>query len=314
MRALVVPTNRPDGYQEFWAAWVRREQAKWDYVIVVEDDHDKTCGMPCDEHVCWQDIDQELCDQAWIISRRDSAIRSYGFWRAYQAGADEIFTLDDDCFPLGDLFIEQHLANLYQTKRWAHSIAGVRTRGLPYFQHGVLKNVMISHGLWCGVPDFDAVQTLAREEIKSFHPPEGTHVVPSGQYFPMCGMNLAFRREATPLMYFPLMGEGTPFRRFDDIWCGVMAKRVCDHLGWHIVTGEPFVDHCRASNVMVNLAKEAPGIGRNETFWSDVDAITLTEVTAAGCMGQIGENFTHAADSYLQRLGRALCIWSEKFQ
>ena len=45
-------------------------------------------------------------------------------------------------------------------------------------------------------------------------------------------MSLAFRIEALPLMYLPLMGEGQPYDRFDNIWGGVIAKRVCDHLGW----------------------------------------------------------------------------------
>lgn len=39
---------------------------------------------------------------------------------------------------------------------------------------------------------------------------------PQGTLFPMCGMNLAFDREAIgPAMYFGLMGEGQPWGRYD---------------------------------------------------------------------------------------------------
>jgi len=314
MRALVVPTNRPDNFRAFWHAWSRDILDQFDSVIVVEDGPTKTGGLPGDEHVCWQEIEHELQDQAWIISRRDSAIRSYGFWRAYVAGATEIFTLDDDCFPVpGQSHIASHIQNLYATSRWTSSVPGMRTRGLPYFELGLLPNVQISHGLWRGIPDIDAVQTLAGVQQAEFAPPPGRHVVPHGQYMPLCGMNLAFTRAATPLMYFPLMGEGTPFRRFDDIWCGILAKRVCDHLGWHIVTGEPHIEHLRASGVMTNLVKEAPGIARNETFWQEIDSARLTETTAAGCMFQLGTHCQVSADPYLLRLGRALCIWAELF-
>jgi len=41
------------------------------------------------------------------------------------------------------------------------------------------------------------------------------------------------------------MGEGQPYRRFDDIWFGVIAKRICDHLGWSIAVGDPHVHHGR---------------------------------------------------------------------
>lgn len=37
-----------------------------------------------------------------------------------------------------------------------------------------------------------------------------------GTLFPMCGMNLAFDRDAIgPAMYFGLMGEGQPWGRYD---------------------------------------------------------------------------------------------------
>ena len=80
------------------------------------------------------------------------------------------------------------------------------------------------------------------------------------QLFPMSGMNLAFRRDVACLMYFAPMGLDQPFARFDDIWCGLLAQRICRHLDYSIVAGRPHVDHRRASDPFRNLVKEAPGV------------------------------------------------------
>ena len=92
----------------------------------------------------------------------------------------------------------------------------------------------------------------------------------------MCSMNIAWRAGVHAAMYFLLMGPDYPFDRFGDIWGGVLAKRVADHLGLAVNSGSPGVLHERASNVFVNLAKESRGLGVNETFWRAVDSVVLT--------------------------------------
>lgn len=128
-----------------------------------------------------------------------------------------------------------------------------------------------------------------------------------------CGMNICFKREITPLMYFALMGEGYPYKRFEDIWCGVISKKVCDHLGLLISVGRPFVFHSRASDPFVNLAKEAPGVGANETFWEKVDNIELSGKTPCDCMLEIGEGLKQDDDDYVQKLGEAIIVWAQLF-
>lgn len=313
---IVVPTNRPDRVSNFLKAW--RNSGQWNEttnVIVVEDGPERSPGIEAETHVCWTDIRDDLGDDRWIISRKDSGIRCYGYYLAYKAGADVIVTLDDDCMPEpGQNLVGGHLANLTKTTRWCGSMPGVRTRGIPWIEQGILSTVKISHGLWCGVPDLDAVQSLNSRGtplLTDFRPQCPIHVIPHGQYFPMCGMNLAFWRDATPLMYFPIMGEGWPYRRFDDIWCGLIAKKVCDHLGWHIVSGEPYVRHERASGIMANLVKEAPGISTNEWFWKVLDCLSLTENTAVGCVEELGLQLSeHSTEPYFQKLGQAMTIWA----
>jgi reversibly glycosylated polypeptide/UDP-arabinopyranose mutase len=310
--ALVIPSCRGEQLQAFLEAW---EPVRfWDTLVIVEDGPTRTFDVPTPHHFAHADIDKTLGPDAWIISRRDSAIRSFGFLIAYRLGADLIVTLDDDCQPHpGRDFLRGHLDALERTTRWASSVPGMRVRGLPYENLGTLSTVKLNVGLWSGVPDLDASTRLVCGAAADFTPPAGSRVLPSGQYVPICGMNLAFRREFAPLSYFPLMGEGQPYRRFDDIWFGLIAKRICDHLGWHVTVGTPWVRHIRVSDPYANLVKEAPGIALNERLWQIVDALPLTEATAAGCLVEVGQGLQESGDEYLQALGRALRVWAGFF-
>lgn len=311
MNVLVVPSIRESHFHEFMSKW---DDLDWT-IIVVEDSPKKSFRLTETYHFAWEDIDQELGDKSWVISHRDSSIRSFGHYMAYKMGADYIFTLDDDCFPGGFVnsrHIQDHLNKLNNVSRWTYSVPGYKTRGVPYQNTGAANNVMLSVGLWEGVPDFDAVQTLGGAHHVTL--PRHDFLVARGQYFPMCGMNLCFKREITPLMYFPLMGEGQPYRRFDDIWCGIIAKKIMDHLNMLVSIGEPSIHHAKASNVFTNLVKEAPGIAFNEHFWEIIDGIPLTGDTPAACMLEVGLALHKMEDSYLSRLGQAIQVWVSLFQ
>lgn len=208
---------------------------------------------------------------------------------------------------------------------------GSRSRGLPYNNPGELKNVMANIGLWLGDGDPDAVQSLTETYYQAFGP--GNRIIPHNQYVPVCGMNLCVKREALPLFYFPLMGKGQPYRRFDDIWAGVVAKKCFDHLGWSLSVGEPYVDHRRASFTMANLVSEAPGIAANEHFWEYVDAVDLNinmttpdiymkdswsrEQYVMCKLGAGLQEQSHLRNDlpfdYMNRLGQAIRIWSSLF-
>jgi reversibly glycosylated polypeptide / UDP-arabinopyranose mutase len=310
MRALVVPTIRLASIKNFLDLW--NPIKDWDVTIVVEDNPEKTFDIDVDYHFSWKEIDADLLEDSWIISKRDSAIRSYGFYKAYQIGADYIFTLDDDCLPLNNQkFCQEHINNLEKTSKWCESVLGFRTRGIPYKKLGLLENVVFSMGLWEGVPDFDAVHMLA-DCIGPLRLTE-TRVMPRGQYFPFCGMNFAFKKEATPMCLFALMGQGSPFGRFDDIWFGIICKKICDHLNYFITCGKPYIYHSKASDAFNNLVKEAPGIKFNENFWQIVDDIVLTGSTSVDCMNEIGIALEKQDEEYLKKFGKAIQIWSNLF-
>lgn len=315
MKALVIPSVREHQLHQFLDAW--RPHRFWDRLIVVEDNSSHTFKLndPDLVHLCWHDFGPRLNSAQSIISRRDSAVRSFGFLTAWDLGAEVIFTLDDDTRPIAGVdHGALHLRALQASPRWVESIPGMRTRGLPYQNRGTLDSVVCNMGTWSGVPDLDAVGSLALGCPTDFAAPRGSRVLAQRQYAPVCGMNLAFRREFTPLAYFGLQGHGQPYSRFDDIWFGVWAKRICDHLGWSIAVGDPPVRHLRASDPFVNLMKEAPGIVMNESFWQLVDGAPLTSSSPAGCLAELGEHFlSQGANPYMRKLGRAVQLWAGLF-
>lgn len=320
---IVVPTIREPQINAFLDAW------QWPCsVIVVEDNPERSFQLPPRiDHYAWADIDRDLGDDSWIIPRRTDCVRSYGYWKAWQTEKPYIITLDDDCLPTNDSygpydFIDRHLNNLQpqSVERWQSTLANDYPRGYPYEQRAALAEIGISHGLWRGVLDYDSLTQLyyGRRTAPLTMPCEG--VIPRGQYFPMCGMNLAWRREYTPLMYFLLMGQDRqgnryPFDRFGDIWCGVIAKKILDHLGIAVWSGAPFVRHERASNVWANFDKEHAGIIQNETFWQWVDGVRLTETTPLRCYRELTRKLLDdTLESYRQCLIGAMSVWSALYE
>lgn len=312
--AIVIPTIREKNIIDFLAVWATEFSNH--EVIVVEDNPEKSFEISGANirHFCWADIDQELGSESWIIPRRTDCIRSFGYLKALESGPDIIVTLDDDCYPAANGFLEKHYQKLSepaQETAWVSTGVGVRPRGMPYHEPFRSAECTISHGLWDRVPDFDAVTQLANTRFQGdFEPLE--QVIPKGKFFPMCGMNLAFRPKMVPAMYFLLMGRDWPFDRFGDIWCGVFAKKICDHLGLAVSSGEPRVEHQRASNVWANLRKEMPGYEVNETLWREVDSISLTKGTVRDCYVEIAQKFPLAGE-YWDRLRMAMTLWAELF-
>jgi hypothetical protein len=170
---------------------------------------------------------------------------------------------------------------------------------------------VLNHGLWSGVPDFDAcTQLVARRMEISVAWSDQT--ISRGQYFPMCSMNIAWRPEFTPAMYFLLMGPTYPFDRFGDIWAGVLAKRIADHLGLMVNSGSPGILHERASNVFENLAKESRGLSVNERFWRAVDSVVLTATTVQGAYAELADRLPLDGAEFSE-LRRAMRTWAELF-
>lgn len=229
---------------------------------------------------------------------------------------DLVVTLDDDCFPT-ECFASRTIGQAYHEAMshacWQESVSGMRTRGMPYRDVGSMRS-FLHMGLWRNVPDLDGICQLhamgCGQPTGGFAPPTGRRVVSDRQFFPMSSMNLAFRRELIPAMYFPLMGDGQPCGCFDDIWAGVIAQRICRHLRLPISIGEPHVEHRRASDPFVNLKKEAPGVAMHERLWQIVDDCELGGSDALDCVREMSGHLRSQSDGYVIRLGEALAAWS----
>lgn len=315
---IVIPTIRD---LKFLHAW--KKQFRDCQLIICEDRPKKTLKLPKIGkkiyHFSWEEIDQNLKDKSWIVPRKVSAIRNYGFLKAYQMGADIIVTLDDDCYPVPNHhLIRDHLQNLQLKipKNWTNTYPDrnfLYTRGMPYLNRNE-QPVMLSHGLWTNVLDLDAPTHLQNLPFRARFAEHFLQIIPSGTFFPMCSMNLAFRREITPLMYFPLMGENNQgnkwgYDRFDDIWAGLLAKKIMDHLDFGVVNGSPFVEHKKASNPFSNLIKEANGIKTNEEIWKQIQQVKLSEKNPKDCYLELINKIEWPKEQYFHKLKKAMNIW-----
>ena len=179
---------------------------------------------------------------ASVLTNFNAGIRNLGF--AYVAkrlpNIEAVITLDDDVVPIGDT-VAHHLAalNMRVPVSWM-STASAYTRGFPY-EIRQEAEVVLSHGVWEGVADWDAPTQLvkgARRRISFYRGP-----IPKGIYYPMCSMNLAFKRKMLKYIYHAPWLNG--IRRFDDIFAGIESKREIDKHGWAAVSGYAKVKHER---------------------------------------------------------------------
>lgn len=320
--AVVIPTIRTLSFLQEW-----KSQFKDVSLLIIEDHPRQEIKTPkkigrTTHHYTWKEIHQDFGKDEWIFSRQNAGIRSYGFWKAYKLGFDSIITIDDDCYPVENFFVQKHIQHLAGKvpNRWVNTFphpSYIYTRGIPYNVRNQ-SNIGISHGLWSNKIDLDGQTQLKSGEI-NIHPyPEMVQIIPRGAYFPLCSMNLAFRKELTPILYFPLMGKDPAGRawgydRFDDIWAGLFAKKIMDHLGYGVVSGSPFVEHRKASDPYINAEKEKAGILTNEVIWKQVDNVHLTQQSPVLCYKELAYKIQFPKEQYFRYLKKAMLLWADLF-
>ncbi len=330
--ALVIPSIRKDSFDRFIKEWTPTGLFDRVDLILMEDNPEKTFTIGLEnedgrhQHFCWEDVDAH--EWSGIIPRRSDTVRSFGYWKAFTDGYDYLMTLDDDCYPNPDYpEIDLIHKSMLTRTRWFNTLNNVRPRGVPYLNLGERK-VYINHGIWTGILDYDAPQQLVNPVPEIYS--HDNRIVPHGSYHPFCGMNAMWRREVMVLSYHLLMGQvietrafpqdliKLPFDRFGDIWCGIIQKKVCDHLNFAVSTGTPYIHHDRASSPFTNLRKEANGIEVNEWFWEKIDSINLPlGANVADCYTHLGLHvraFGGEHDEYWRALGDAMVKWAELFR
>lgn len=257
--AIVVPSHKEELTNLFLSKWLTLFNKHNVDFILVNDSEDK----PFIEHN-YQRREMIVSD---LISNKCAGVRQLGFQYVndYLPDVEYIITLDTDTSPIGDT-IQDHIDQLNRRVpiSWLSTSIDMYMRGFPY-QVREEAPVMLSHGVWEIVPDYDAPTQLLTP--KDFKPTYYKGIIPKGIFTPICGMNLAFRREALPYIYFAPVGKYKGAERFDDIWMGLETIKDFAKLNWGIVSGYAKVNHERASNVFTSLEKEAVGIRKNEEYW-----------------------------------------------
>jgi reversibly glycosylated polypeptide/UDP-arabinopyranose mutase len=257
--AVVTPSHRSELTTKFLSAWQELFD-KHDVEFILVNDEGVT------PHIEHNGMTIEM--EHPLVSNKCAGVRQLGFqYIAHNLpDVEYIITLDTDVEPIGDP-IHDHIKALKKIVpiSWM-STASDYMRGFPY---GVREEarVMLSHGVWEGNYDWDAPSQLTKGHttVEFFK-----GAMPKGIFFPICGMNLAFRREALPYIYFAPVGQYKGAERFDDIWMGLEVVKDFARLGWACVSGYAKVEHTRASNVFTSLEKEAVGIRKNEEYWQGI--------------------------------------------
>ncbi len=300
---MVVPTCRPEQWDEFLEAWMPLFNKHGVRVIPVFDDEDYYAELPS------------------FIPRHTDMIRSWGIYKAWRAGSDYTLTLDDDVRPGAggrDPFEEYESVFRRGTVLSPYLSVGQFTssdlemRGFPY-AHRKRVGVGIQYGGWDGTLDYDAATQLV--EIPGRETFDRRVVtVPRGTPVTTCIMNAAWQTRLAPIMWQLPLFEGK-YNRFGDIWSGLLQKKMLDALGLAmVINGRASVHHSRASDPLKNLERELPGIEINETLWEKIDYADgilvgesvekyyqyLTNVFAQAFPPEYASKFKEARDGWLR--------------
>lgn len=261
MIAIVIPSIRPESWKIFNEGWKDLIEKHKATLITVWDGENPILNHDGREFT----VESIMGNDSDLIYNFNDGVRNLGFAYVakYLPQADYIITLDDDTLPYNDT-IQDHLdaLNSKVPVSWL-STASEFMRGFPY---GIREEaeVVLSHGVWHGVADWDAATQLilGNRPVDFYKGP-----IPKGIFYPMCIMNVGFKRKLLPYFYQAPMGKKVGLDRFADIWSGIESKKVIDSKGWAVYSGKAAVRHERASNVFTNLKKEARGLEFNEDFW-----------------------------------------------
>ncbi|CAF5117003.1 unnamed protein product [Rotaria sp. Silwood1] len=113
-----------------------------------------------------------------------------------------------------------------------------------------------------------------------------------------------------------LMGSGTPWGRYDDMFAGWASKVIADHLGLGVKTGAPYIRHNKASNPFINLKKEYMGLFWQEDIIAFFQRVQFSSSarTPQSCYLELARmirvNLSYL-NEYFGRLATAMEIWIE---
>lgn len=242
-----------------------------------------------------------------------------------------IVTVDDDCTPAknndGSLvdIVAQHVANLstpatpyfFNTLYDPYRKGADFVRGYPFsLRSGV--TCALSCGLWLNLADYDAPTQALKPEQRNSRYVDAVLTVPARTLMPLSGINIAFDRELVGPALFPALrlgGEGKlRWETMEDIWSGMCVKVICDHLGYGVKSGLPYVWRTERGNAIDSLRKEWEGVKLMEEVVPFFQSLRLkrTTVKAEDCVVEIAKEVKEQlgkVDPVFGRAAEAMVDW-----
>jgi len=281
------------------------------------------------EHLVWNSIQR----------------RNVGILFAYDEGADQIITIDDDNFLVDENFIglhevgkEKNLDIISSATNWLNVCDFLSEerdrrfyhRGFPPEKRFLDENpetkkefrkVVVNAGLWLEDPDIDALTRLyfPNQPINALkYNRADNFALAKNTYSPFNSQNTALHRDVVPAYFLsPLVG------RYDDIWASYIIKRIADHLGDAVAFGKPIVRQKRNShNYWKDLDQETMGMILTDRFVTLLRNIPLTEKTYGECYRELvsglereyeKQNLNEKEKRYLRGYLRGMHVWLTTF-
>ncbi|KAJ4721482.1 Alpha-1,4-glucan-protein synthase [UDP-forming] [Melia azedarach] len=314
---------------EFFNAW-RPIFSRFHLIIVKDPDLKEELVIPkgFDHHVYTKsDIDRVVGSSTSLFFSGYSC-RYFGYLVSRKK---YIISIDDDCLPARDSngnlvdAVGQHIINLttpatpfFFNTLYDPYCEGVDfVRGYPFsLRSGV--NCALSCGLWLNLADYDAPTQALKPEHRNSHYVDAVMTVPTRALLPVSGINIAFNREVVGPALFPglrLAREGKlRWETIEDIWCGMCAKVVCDHLGLGVKSGLPYVWRKEKGNPIESLKKEWEGVKLMEEIVPFFQSVRLprTAATTEDCLLEISKALKEQlknSDPLFARAAEAMQEW-----
>lgn len=262
-----------------WVDALREAQVQNGVDVLIVDDSDGKIVFPPEFDV-YGYAQQRNClgEQLYALFEhfhKSSACKQFGLWRAWKLGYDVVIVIDSDCIIPKD-FVNFHIFALEASgEGWTNPIhgSGWYSRGFPYAQRDLEKWAHM--GLWDKSLDLYGSDRLKNKEEPTSIPFPRANVQPA-QFFPLSGMNVAFRREAIPYMLFlpnVLIEDRYCIMRHDDIWGGYIFQKIAQMKNKALSFGLPCVTHDTVVVAAEDAKAEEVMIKYEEKFYAFIDEV-----------------------------------------
>ena len=264
MKTLIISPVHKQPTQE----WV--EALKGKDVFIIDDSNGKI-DIPFESHdYATQKKELGKLYGEFTMFHKDAACKIYGLWQAYKRGYDNAIVLDSDCV-IPDDFIDTHEKAL-RTKAhgWTNPLESIGwfSRGYPYSERK--KEVVANMGLWKNNLDINGKDRIGKDVPKKIDI-NGTYI--AHNEIPLCGMNLAIKRDAIPALLFLPSYEWKwlDFKRYDDIFGGYIFEQIVKKMNGMITYGDPIVFHEDPVYPEQDAKEEEAMIFMEDTFYRAID-------------------------------------------